>query len=550
MKLEANPTSKIRLNVAQLRFIMWLGHSATSIWGRATGKSYIIAYLMHMIVKHMPRSTWGIVGRTFAQMLEITLLPTFYALESFGYVMDRDYYIMKKPPENSKFDKALKPPASFKYTLTFYNGTTFQLVTQDRSSRGSDLQGIICDESLNLNKERFDTEVVPAIRGFNQEFGHVPFYRGQFHFTSMPDMSDGKWLLDHSSYYMKDGYDFELLTSKLIRLQLALVDCDDNKLRLEIWPEIQHIRKQIKFYTSRSGLFYSEANAFDNIDNLGLNYLIDMRRTMLDLTYRIEILNEKLAKVLNGFYTNLSDIHLYDDYDYSFIDNLAISKSSFEKKDCRFDKNIDRFRPLHLGIDLGIHINVAAVAQNLHTEIRFLKDFHAKSPLLLKHLVKDFIDYYEPHTKKLVKISFDTSSSSQQQYDSNKTLIANVSLDLKKAGWTVEILTKGRKLTHQERYDLINEMYLQDNINEKNRKYPVLRYHRYHCHDLIVALDSTGIKRGRSLFEKDKSGERNMSADQLREPHLTDAHDYIIDDLLKDQYKNKNMAGLGELYTH
>jgi hypothetical protein len=64
-----------------------------------------------------------------------------------------------------------------------------------------------------------------------------------------------------------------------------------------------------------------------------------------------------------------------------------------------------------------------------------------------------------------------------------------------------------------------------------------------------MALGNTGVKRGRNNFEKDKSGERNMSADQLREPHLTDAHDYIIDDLLKDQYKKKQLTGLGEFYT-
>jgi hypothetical protein len=549
MKIEANPTSRIKLNIAQLRFIMWLGKYATSIWGRGTGKSYIIAYLIHMIVKHMPRSTWGIVGRTFAQMLEITLLPTFYALEHFGYIMDVDYFVRKKPPEMAKFDKALKPPAKYEYTITFYNGTTFQLVTQDRSSRGSDLQGVICDESLNLNKERFDQEIVPAIRGFKQEFGHVPFYRGQYHFTSMPDISGGKWLLDHSSYYNDDGYDFEILTKKLIKLQLALIDCNDNKLRRELWPEIKAIRKKIKFYRSKQGMFYSEANAFDNIDNLGIGYLIDMRKNMMDLTFRVEVLNEKVASILNGFYANLDEHHLYDLYDYSHIDSLILNKASFEKKDSRFDKDVDKHRPLHLGIDLGMHINVAAVAQNLHSEIRFLNDFYAKSPMLLKHMIKDFTEYYKPHQKRVVKISFDTSSSSQQQYSSNKTLIDQVADDLKKDDWFVEILTKGRKLTHQERYDLVNEMYLQDNIHETKRKYPVLRYHRYNCHNLLMALGNTGIKRGRNTFEKDKSGERNMSADQLREPHLTDAHDYIIDDLLKDQYKKKNMAGLGELHT-
>jgi hypothetical protein len=150
-----------------------------------------------------------------------------------------------------------------------------------------------------------------------------------------------------------------------------------------------------------------------------------------------------------------------------------------------------------------------------------------------------------------VKLSYDVSSSSQQQYETNKTLIAQAKEDLEKAGWVVEILSKGKKLTHHQRYDMINEIYLQSVISDvTKRKYPVLRYNRYNCHDLIIALSNVEIKQSGADYKKDKSGERKPENDQLKEPHLTDAHDYTIDDLLKDQYKKKNMAGLGELYTH
>lgn len=549
-KLKSNPVRQIKLNPAQLMFIMNFSKFGTSIWGRATGKSFIIAFIMHMVVKYMPRSTWGIVGRTFTIMMEITLLPTFYALEQFGYKRDVHYVVRKAPSKDLKFDIPLKPPGDYTHTITFYNGTTFQLISQDRSGRGSDIQGVICDESLNLNKERFDTEVLPAIRGFKEEFGKIPFYRGIYHFTSMPDISGGKWLLDHGNYYKESGIDNDVLLKKMIKLQLAFIDAPSNKLRKEIWPEVKELRKKISFFRSKTGMFYSEANAFDNLNNIGLEYLIERRKAMDDLLFRAEILNEKTGSVLNGFYCNLDERHLYDNYDYDYIDKLGFNRASFESKDCREDKHLDKHRPLHLGIDLGIHINVAVVAQNLHTEIRFLKDFYAKSPLLLKHLIQQFVRYYEPHLKKVVKISYDTGSNSSQQYDNNKSLIANVADDLKKAGWQVEILTKGRKLNHQERYDLINEMYLQDLVPEEKRKYPLLSYHRYNCHNLLIALGNTSVKRGRNIFEKNKAGERNMSADQLHEPHLTDAHDYLIDDLMKDLYKKKNYAGLGLFYTN
>lgn len=552
------PMQEIRFNPGQLEYIYNFSKDSTLICPRGWGKTFIIAWLMHMVIKHMPRSTWGMVGATYANMLETTILPVKYALGLMGYIEDTHYYIRQKPPEKANFDKPLKPPNKFDYTWIWYTGNVFQLISQDRNARGSDLQGIICDEALRLKKQRYDEEISPGIRGFLQDFGHLPFYRGEYFFSSMPDVTQGKWLLDHAEYYQQDGYDFDVLQKKLIRLQLEYIDNSDNKIRNEIMPAITDLRKRVKFYRKLEYdinkkpfyRYYKEGNCFDNIDNIGLTYLQDRRRKMMDVAFRIEILNEKMPAVMNGFYCNLNeDVHLYDQYDYSFIDNLGFDKLKFENKDCRFDSDVDKHRHLHLGIDLGIHINVGCVAQYNHTEIRFLKDFYAKSPLLLKDMVKEFVTYYAPHPKKLVKVSFDTSSSSQQQYDSNKTLISKVKDELQKHGWTVEILTSGRKLSHQERYDLINEMYMGSYKSTDQRKYPLLYYHRYNCHNLILSLGCTEVRKGRTGFEKDKSGERNMSADQLRQPHLTDAHDYLISDLLKDLYKSKNMAGLGELHT-
>jgi len=540
----------VKINPIQLLFMMQKPKSATSIWGRGTGKSYIIAYLMHMIIKFMPRSTWSIGGRTFAQMLEITLLPTFYSLENFGYIKDIHFVVGKKPPDKLKFARPLKPTVKFDYSITFFNGTTFQLLSQDRNSRGGDVQGGIWDESLIIDWKKYDEHFVPTLRGFRDEFGHIPFYRGIFHFSSMPDTKEGARLLEKGNYYKEDGYDLDLIMKKLIKLQLAFIDTNDNRIRREIWQQIQEIRSKIVFYKDKNNHLYSEANAFDNLLNLGIEYLMDLRLNMLDLTFRIEVLNEKVAAILNGFYCNLTEDHLYDAWNYSHIDNLGFDKKKLAQKDCRFDGDLDKYKPLWLGIDPGTHINVAAVAQYHHSEIRFLKDFHVKSPGLLKHLIQQFITYYEHHPKKHVKLSYDISSSSQQQYETNKTLIAQVKEDLQKAKWTVEILSQGKKLTHHQRYDLVNDMYLQSNISDAlKRKYPVLKYNRYNCHNLIIALGNVEIKMVGKEYKKDKSGERKPENDQLKEPHLTDAHDYIIDDLLKDQYKRKNMSGLGELHT-
>ena len=557
MKIPDLPLKKININPAQLYFIMWLVNSATLVWGRGTGKSFIIAWLIHMIVKHMPRATWGIYGRSFAIMLEITLLPTFFALEQFGYIQDIHYVVRKKPVDKLGFTKALKPPIDFKYTITFFNGTTFQLLSEDRTSRGSDLQGIICDESRNINKLKFDEQIIPAIRGFKDLFQHIPFYRGHFHFSSMPDTTIGKWLLDHADYYLEDKYDIDKLNKKLINFQLAFLDARDDKMRADIIPDINNLKKKIKYYPTTIKrmdgsikFFYSEANAFDNLKNVGLNYLVDLRRTMMDLPFRIEMLNEKIPSVISGFYVNLNDeLHVYDNYDYNYIDTISHDLSKLKEKDCRRDQDLDKVRPLYMGIDFGVHINVACVLQYTPKRIRFLKDFYEKSPGVLKHMIKQFIDYYRFHKKKLLRLSWDIASSSQQQFATHRTLINQVAKMLRDAGWKVELLTKGKKLSHHDRYEMINNIYLMNELDPANRKYPIIEYHRYNCHNLLIALANTEVKQARNSFEKDKKGEKNPARDQLREPHLTDAHDYVLDDLLKNIYRQRSKQNLGTFYT-
>ena len=57
---------KLQFNQPQLRYLTAKGKKeGVSIWGRGTGKSTILAWDMHEIVRTMPRSCWVIVGSTY-----------------------------------------------------------------------------------------------------------------------------------------------------------------------------------------------------------------------------------------------------------------------------------------------------------------------------------------------------------------------------------------------------------------------------------------------------------------------------------------------------
>ena len=149
----------LEFNRPQLRFIVSQPKEANSVWSRATGKSSLIAWLMHLIAQQMPRSAWALVGSTYMQILTRTLPSTIGSLERIGYVKDVHYFIGRRPPPSWNWPTPYEPPVKFDHFISFYTGASFHLVSQDKgggSSRGLNIDGIIADESLLLDKERFD----------------------------------------------------------------------------------------------------------------------------------------------------------------------------------------------------------------------------------------------------------------------------------------------------------------------------------------------------------------------------------------------------------
>lgn len=151
-------------NKPQQLFQVLKPSSSKNVWSRGTGKSFLIAWIIHMIVKWMPRSSWAIVGKSYKQLLTRTLPTTIATLESvFGYKQDKDFFVRRRPPRNFRFDSPFSPPLDYDHCIIFKNGAFFHLVSLDGGGstiRGLSIDGYLGDEALEINKEKMDSEVV------------------------------------------------------------------------------------------------------------------------------------------------------------------------------------------------------------------------------------------------------------------------------------------------------------------------------------------------------------------------------------------------------
>jgi hypothetical protein len=523
---------KLKFNKPQFRLIMSQPREAVNIWARGTGKSYNIAWLMHLIQANMPRSAWSIVGQSYRQILTRTLPGTLSALSKLGYERDKDFFVKRRPPAKISHQLPFEAPLDFEHFILFRNGTGFHLVSQDPnggSSRGLNIDGIIADESLLLDKKKLDEELMPTNRGNLEYFKGVPFHHGIFHFSSMPYGNQAPWLLEYGNYY---DYDFGKLRNEAVEVQIKLIDSESKEEKLRLWREAKKIRKQIYFEKNKKGLLYAEADVFDNLDNLGLRYIYQQRRDLDDLRFRTEVMNQRPSKIEGAFYPHLERLtHGYRNAsDNSYLKGLDYTDKRLKTDDSRMDADCDKYQPLRIAVDWGSRINCMTICQfdKEQNTLRFLKNLFVKPPEILTHLARRFCEYYRYHQNKEVFFAYDHTGNSKMA-NSQITYAEQFSQILRKEGWLVHMVSKGAPPTHQNKY-LLWSLLLQ----ERDPVKPKIRFNLDNAHETFVSMELAPAKDGRSGIEKNKQSERNPGIAAEKATDLSDTADIQVFSLFEN----------------
>ena len=166
---------QILVNSAQFVVCFLPARNKYVIYSRATGKSFIVGAEIDENVRIMPRGTTTLAQATYGQALTKTLPSSFKMLEQLGYrrydpkTKQGDYVVCRTPPDG--WYRPYEHLLSYEHCITFSNGHSLYILTQDGNSRGPNADFNITDEALTLNKEQFDQEVAPTNRGNEHIFG-------------------------------------------------------------------------------------------------------------------------------------------------------------------------------------------------------------------------------------------------------------------------------------------------------------------------------------------------------------------------------------------
>lgn len=464
--------NKIYLNEKQKEFYNATQSIKEMLAGRGTGKSRTEGHEQYRNTVLMPRSKGILVGPTYGSLLTKTI-PEIEAVwkEDYGLKEGIHYVIGQKPPAN--FETPLKPPRQYKNSATFFNGRCIEFASSDRPdlARGGNWDDLGADEAALIKEDAMMKVFFLAVRANLSVFGHIPQHRQKRLYTSMPWKPSGYW------------------TAHLV---------EKEKKHPELYKVVQ-------------------ACTMDNVAILGLDYIEQLRTILPPQVYAIEVLNQFIQQLPDGFYPSFRpDFHTrIDTYEYED----SAKRGIVVKREDR-DRNINA--PLDLMFDFGGKINCALSAQydrNKH-QVNILREFVVKDDEgKIRELVNKICTTYSDHKKRLVRV-YGEPRGNDKTPDDEKTYYQRIQKYFAANNWTAEIHAFKKATDHVSRHNFLTEIF-----DEIDPQFPKVRINENLCKNFTIVLQITDIK---DDYTKDKTKERDPNFPQEQAPHLSDAFDYYL----------------------
>ncbi len=524
--METTVRKQVYFNKPQRLTQLIAANTTVIVAGRRTGKTdSIAAPFVLRNMQRMPGSTGGIVVPTFKHGLTNTIPGLLAAWKRWGYIEGVHYVVGKKPPKS--FAQPITPPSDHEHVISFYNGSIAVIISQDRpgSSNSLTLSWLLVDEAKFINYEKLKDETLPANGGIKSYFGKHSYNHALMILSDMPQTKKGSWFLHY-----QEKMDKELIATiegtvyEIWRIKERIRSMRKEKKLIPVYLR-SHLRKlDRQLNQMRSvAVYYREYSSIENLQLLGENYIKQMKRDLTPLTFQTSILCKHIGIAKDGFYSSMREGHKYDANNNEYLDSLGLDVSLrhpdvLETMTVEADSDINPDAPICIGMDYNANINWIVAGQPSGRRLHIVKSFYVKFERKIPALVEDFCRYYSSHANKTVVFYYDATALGSNYAVNEQDFRWVVIHEFERHGWRVEPVYLGNPMRHDEKYLLINQGFA-----GKQRLMPF--FNRQNNDDLILAIQSAGVSRGRNGFRKDKSGEKLAESEEDLLEHRTDGSD-------------------------
>jgi hypothetical protein len=494
------------LNPKQLKFQKSRAKRKTFQGGRGSGKTYILGVDQYECFWQLPGMVLLLGGLTYVQLDMVVLPGIVSALRSVGFVEYSKstpwgvFVIGKMPPDNWAKCRQQIGKRGYQYCISFINGYTIRFVSQDNpdTHRGINSVAVRVDESATMNEDFINTVLLPTMRdGVGNKVTSSHKYRSYYDFSSASWTPEGNWI-----YKTEERY----LTMMEERAKM------DAAQKLEIPPSVLFLQSTFR----------------DNQANLPDDYGDMLFQSLPELSYMVEVENQRITKLPNCFYYAFNSAkHSYTkSFDYEYDDKIKLHV--YRSNDYRTDNDLE------VSLDFNADISWIVTCQDSGREFRVIDSQFEKVSVLdpNKNVVtvnaQKWCDKYKSHEKKTVHVWGDKSGTNRNATSGgdNLTFFSQAVKVLEDNGWKVikHYLKQAPNPKHKDKYILTN--YL---LEEQSERTPKLRFNQNTNKALIIAMGRTPIMTDGS-YRKSKNAETAGDGITNREfaPDGTDALDYII----------------------
>ena len=513
----------LRLHDSQAMIQIINANTTFCLWQRGGGKTGggIGPRFLHLS-QVMPRSQVLLFSDTYKRLQERIVPNIIGFLESkLGWVEGIDFVKYCKPPEH--FTKPIIPIDKYETVISTVTGMALCLVSLhvEGSANAYNAQAAIGDEVKYCDERKINTELLPALRGAEDLFGHLPEYLSVWMFTDKygPNI---RWLLKKKQKMNAKAVDvvynlqmkcFELLNE----IEIAKKNDDTNK-----YYKLKNVYDENKSKADRIRkhlVYYSDMKPYENMKTLGEFYFKRQKRICRsDYEYNVAILNHDPDKIETCYYPTFSKQNKYsvkhtEDYNPELPFWIA------------FDYNF-KIAPLPI-------VQVDKLPFNNYETVNFIDSIFTLLPLGIVDCVNEMCDKYADHKNKKINYIFDQTAIGRNPL---KTTYKNEVVKAFEARkWTVIEHYIGEQPDHHLKFTVIKNILTARGINS-------VMVNELMSAQLIKSIELSGAYISGDKTKKDKSTENNDDWPAEDSTHFSDAFDMILWGLFEWDLLNKKSS--------
>lgn len=551
---------------------------------RGWGKTSYLGFYNMKCVLGLRRQMGLFLGASAKQLMCRTMPNMLKVFNLLGFT-EGVYYFRGQAPAKLRWETPLAKPRVWENVIHFQNGACIMgaSLAVKGSCNGINAAWLSGDETKYMRWSQVKEEAFPTLRGdfmppsarkvemkrwgYGLDPKTNPYYCSScFCSDAGLTQAQSEWERDAEESQTTDVN--ERITDLLSKLRY--LEKHNPQMAVEL-AQNENFLRQLHLLRSQSESFWNFSSV-DNISLLSIEWLRQMKRSLPDLMWRIQICGQKKGAAKDGFYSNFDPLlHTYTSDQEGFCvgsDTYTLIADRFTQKvrgkapdiqnywteyetesinyeqaqqaaaDGSLDTDIDFSAPLQIAVDCNANINCMVVGQERtikgQPSLLIIASLFVQNERKLRSLCHDFTARFRSHLRRNGNVIFRYATSIKQggsvayavEGADEFRFDRVVEDELKALGWKVESIemTSAR---HMEKYTVINDI-----LSFKTTPHLYINSESGRNDYLLVAIDNCGVLPN---GKKDKSREKlkntdpdSLGGDPRTRSDITDA----LDDLL------------------